>query len=106
VAGYDPVRARARQQGADGQAQLVQQAGRGQPGQQVRPALGEHPPVAAIGQRADRGGQVDGGLARRDDVRVPRQLGPQVLRCRSAGDDDGARVRRGFGEQPALGVEV
>jgi hypothetical protein len=106
LAGQDPVGARARQQRADRQAQLVQQAGRGQLGQQVRSALGEHPLVAAIGQRADRGVQVDGGLAGRDDVRAPRQLGPQVLRRRGGGDDDGAGVRRGLGEQRALGVEV
>ncbi len=78
VAGHDPARARTRQQRADRQAELVQQAGRGQLAQQVRSALGEHPPVAAAGQGGDGGSQVNGSLACGDDVRVPRQAGRQV----------------------------
>jgi hypothetical protein len=79
-AGHDPARARARQQRADGQAQLVQQAGSDQPGQQVRPSLGEHAPVAAVGQRAEGRLQVHGLLAGHDDIRLPGQGGAAVRR--------------------------
>jgi len=66
--GQDPVRARARQQRPDGQAQLVQQSGRRDLGQHMRPPLSEHPPVPALGQRGNGRLQVDGLLAGHDDL--------------------------------------
>jgi hypothetical protein len=105
-AGQDPVRARAGQQRADGQAQLVQQAGPGDVGQQARAALGEHPPVAPLGQRGDGRLQVHGLLASHDDLGRPAQGGPAVGRGLRGGDDDRAGRRRGRRDQAAGRVEV
>ena len=105
-AGHDAVGAGAGHQRADGQAQLVQQASLDQLSQQVRAALGEHPAVAAFGQRVHRGREIDGVLARDDDLRVPGQLVPPGGRGAGRGDDDRAGVRRGRGDQRAVRVEI
>ena len=47
---HDPARGPAGQHRADRDAQLVQQTGRGELAEQVRPALGQDPPVAPVGQ--------------------------------------------------------
>ena len=81
-------------------------AGLGQLGEQVRAALGEHPAVAAFGQRVNRRPEVDGVLARDDDLRVPAQLVPPGGRGAGRGDDDRACVRRGRGDERAVRVEI
>jgi hypothetical protein len=106
LAGQDPVRARAGQQRADGQAQLVQQARRGDLGQQARTPLGEHPPVAALGQRADGRLQVHGFLSGHDDVGPLFQGGAAVGRGLRGGDDDRASRRRGHVDDRAGRLEV
>jgi hypothetical protein len=106
VTGHDPFRARASQQRADGQAQLVQQAVRGELSEQARAALGQYPPVAPFGQRGDGRLEIDGLLAGHDDVGQPLQRGPPVRRGLGGGDDDRAGRRRGRGDEPAGRVEV
>jgi hypothetical protein len=88
--GQDPVRARSRQQRPDGQAQLVQQASRRDPGQQVRAALGQDPPVAALGQGGDGRLDVYGFLTGHDDLGGSVQGGTPVGRGLRGSDDDRA----------------
>jgi hypothetical protein len=104
--GQDPIRARPRQHRSDGQAQLVQQVGRGDMGQQMRAALGEHPAMAALGQRGDGRFQVNPLLAGHDDLGGPVQGGAPVGRGLRGGDDDRAGRRRGRRDEAAGRVEV
>jgi len=105
-AGQDPVGARSSQQRADGQAQLVQQARRGDLGQQARTPLGEHPPVAALGQRGHGRLQVHGFLSGHDDVGPLFEGGAAVRRGLRGGDDDRASRRRGHVDDRAGLLEV
>jgi hypothetical protein len=105
-AGHDTVGARAGQQRADGQAQLVQQAGGDELAQQARPAFGEHPLVTTLGQRVHGRFQVHGIRARHDDIGPFGELGAAPGRRLGGGDDDRAGVRRGRGDQAAARVEV
>jgi hypothetical protein len=105
-ADQDPVRARASQQRADGQAQLVQQARRGDLGQQARTPLGQHPPVTALGQRGYGRLHVHGFLSGHDDIGPLFQGGAAVGRGLRGGDDDRASRWRGHVDDRAGRLEV
>jgi hypothetical protein len=103
-AAHDAGRPRADHQRAGGQAELVEQAGLHQLGEQVRAALGEYPLVAAVGQRGHGGLEVDGGVARHDDVAVPGEFGAAVGWRLGGGDDDRPGVRGSLGDETAARV--
>ena len=86
----DPARGTPGQDGADGHAQLVDQARRRELAEQVRAALGEDLPVAQAGQRADRGRGGHLVLAADDHVGVPGHVRPAGRGRGLRRDDDGA----------------
>ena len=102
----DPPGPAARQDRADGHAQLVDQAHGGELAEQVRAALGEDLPVAPAGQRADRRRRRHLVLAADDHVGAPGYLRALVRGRGFRGDHDGAGPGRGPGQQRALRVQV
>ncbi len=105
-AGSDPSRTGPRQHRGHGQAELVKEPGAGELAEQVRPALGEDPPVPAARQGGQRGRQVDGIPPGDDHVGVLRRGGPPVCGSQLRGDHDRAGIRRRGGEQRRVGVQA
>jgi inner membrane transporter RhtA len=78
------------QQGREGQAELVHQAGREQAREQARPALAEQPAQPAVVQGVDRAREVDLVVPGDDDVCDLADRAPGLGRGGGAGDHDRA----------------
>jgi len=94
------------QQRGDGQAQLAEQAGVDQLGQQARAAFGQDVLVAPVVQRRDHRLRVDGHLPGDDHVGVPAHRGPHILGGPRGGDDDRAGHRGSIDDQRTRRVQV